>query len=242
MLPYETNKPIGVILFDINGDPVEFPGGGGGGDVNVLNFPATYPLPEDQVTALTPPPAITGFATETKQDDVITELQALNAKDFSTQTTLAAILAKIITAPSTEAKQDDVITLLTSLTGVDFASDSKLQDILDKLIVAPATEPKQDTIINLLDDSSDTGTGSSVNDSATNVTLLSANANRRGASFYNDSSATLYLKCGSTASLTSFTIPVEPRGYYELPFKYAGIIDGIWSSAAGGAVRITEFT
>lgn len=41
----------------------------------------------------------TGAATEAKQD-------ALIAKDFATQTTLAAILAKIIAAPATEAKQD----------------------------------------------------------------------------------------------------------------------------------------
>lgn len=36
-------------------------------------------------------------------------------KDFATQTTLAAVLAKIIAAPATEAKQDSIITLLQGL-------------------------------------------------------------------------------------------------------------------------------
>lgn len=41
-------------------------------------------------------------ATEAKQDELI-------AKDFATQTTLAAVLEKIIAAPATEAKQDTAI-------------------------------------------------------------------------------------------------------------------------------------
>ena len=49
-----------------------------------------------------------GAATEAKQDTLI-------AKDFATQTTLAAILAKIITAPATEAKQDSIIGYIDSL-------------------------------------------------------------------------------------------------------------------------------
>jgi hypothetical protein len=281
MLPYESNLPIRVIVFDVNGDPVTFGGGGGGGDVNVLNFPESYPLPDDQVLALTPPAAITGFSTEAKQDDTITELQSLVAKDFATQTTLAAVLAKLIATPSTEAKQDDLITELQSLNGEDFATQTTLaailakiiadpsteakQDdvitelqsidgndfatqatlaaILTKLIAAPATEAKQDDIIAALGGDSDTGTTSTVNDTAVSTTLLAANSNRKGATFYNDSTATLYLKCGATASTTSFMLPVEPRGYLELPFKYTGIVDGIWTSdTATGAARITEFT
>jgi len=45
---------------------------------------------------------ISGVSTEAKQDTLI-------AKDFATQTTLAAVLAKIVVAPATEAKQDDSI-------------------------------------------------------------------------------------------------------------------------------------
>jgi hypothetical protein len=88
---------------------------------------------------------------------------------------------------------------------------------------------------------SSTGTVTSVAGSASNVTLLAANANRLGASIYNDSTADLYVKCGATASTTSFTIKLSQDDYWEVPNNYTGIIDGIWSSATGSA-RITEYT
>jgi hypothetical protein len=69
------------IFFDSNGDPVE--------------VSAANPLPVDASVSFD----TTGLATEAKQDTLI-------AKDFATQTTLAAVLAKIIAAPATEAKQD----------------------------------------------------------------------------------------------------------------------------------------
>lgn len=81
----------------------------------------------------------------------------------------------------------------------------------------------------------------SVADNAASVTLLAANVNRRGASIYNDSGAVLYLKCGAAASLTSFTVRLVPNAYFEMPFGYIGVIDGIWASSVGGSARITEF-
>lgn len=81
----------------------------------------------------------------------------------------------------------------------------------------------------------------SVAASATNVTLLAANANRLGATVYNDSSVNLFLKLGATASTTSFTVKLAAAGYYEVPFNYTGIIDGLWDSATGSA-RLTELT
>lgn len=89
---------------------------------------------------------------------------------------------------------------------------------------------------------STTGTQTSVGDSASSVTILASNANRLGATIYNDSSAALYLKCGATASTTSFAVKLFQDDFWELPFAYTGIIDGIWASDAGGNARITEFT
>jgi len=88
----------------------------------------------------------------------------------------------------------------------------------------------------------DTGTLANVSASASNQTLLAANAARKGAMIYNDSSATLYVKFGTTASATSYTVLMPANSYYELPYPvYTGIIDGIWSSATGSA-RVTELT
>lgn len=91
-----------------------------------------------------------------------------------------------------------------------------------------------------------TPTLSNVASSASSVTLLAANAARKGATIVNDSSAILFVKFGSTASATSFTVEMAARSatassYYEVPFGYSGIITGIWASATGSA-RMTEIT
>lgn len=88
---------------------------------------------------------------------------------------------------------------------------------------------------------SSSATSTSVSGTITSTTILAANPNRLGASLYNDSSGNLYLKFGATASLSSFGIRIDPFGYYEVPFSYTGIMDGIWSSGVGAA-RVTEFT
>lgn len=87
-----------------------------------------------------------------------------------------------------------------------------------------------------------TATLTNVASSATTVSLLGSQATRKGASFFNDSTANLFLKLGATASLTSFTVKIFPGELYELPVpSFTGAIDGIWD-AANGAVRITELT
>lgn len=86
-----------------------------------------------------------------------------------------------------------------------------------------------------------TATLSNVSSSASNVTLLAANTARLGATIWNDSTAILYVKFGATASATSCTVKMVADSYYEVPFGYYGIIDGIWASA-NGAARITEIT
>jgi hypothetical protein len=79
-------------------------------------------------------------------------------------------------------------------------------------------------------------------DSATDVQILAANTNRRGATIYNDSSATLYLGIGTGAvTLTDYTVRVPQNSYYEVPAYYSGQIRGIWASDPNdGAARVTE--
>lgn len=91
-----------------------------------------------------------------------------------------------------------------------------------------------------------TATLSNVAGSATSVTLLAANSGRIGATITNDSSAVLYVKFGTTASTTSYTVVLAgaaaaPFSYYEVPAGYTGRMDGIWASATGNA-RVTEIT
>ena len=78
--------------------------------------------------------------------DLATFLTNFNAEDFASQTTLAAILAKIIAAPSTEAKQDTIKAVLdtlgteatlsalnTAFGNEDFSSEVTLASVLTKL-------------------------------------------------------------------------------------------------------------
>lgn len=84
-------------------------------------------------------------------------------------------------------------------------------------------------------------TVTSVASSASSVNLLASNANRRKAMFFNDSTQIAYIKFGTTASTTSYTVKVLAGGYYEVPTPvYTGAIDCIWA-AANGNMRITEY-
>lgn len=77
--------------------------------------------------------------------------------------------------------------------------------------------------------------------STTSATILASNANRLGATIYNEGSATVLMKLGATASATSYTCQVASGGYYEVPFGYTGVIDGITASGTA-TLRVTELT
>lgn len=82
-------------------------------------------------------------------------------------------------------------------------------------------------------------TVTSVAAAVADTSLLAANPNRLGATVVNDSIAICYLKFGSGASNTSYTVRMTAYAYYEVPFGYTGRINAYWASATGNA-RITE--
>lgn len=81
-------------------------------------------------------------------------------------------------------------------------------------------------------------TCTNVASSASSVTLFAGDKRVMGVAVINASTQTLYLKLGATASATSHTKVLAADEYYEVPFGYNGIIDGIWASANGHA-RVT---
>jgi hypothetical protein len=86
-----------------------------------------------------------------------------------------------------------------------------------------------------------TSTRTSVADAAVDTLILAANASRKGATVYNDSTSTLYLALGTTAATTTdFTSKLFQDDYYEVPAGYTGQIRGIWSADSTGSARITE--
>jgi len=113
-----------------------------------------------------------------------------------------------------------------------------------------AKESKQDTVIAELQTISantdglglaDTGASSTVAISATSVTLLALNADRKQAIIRNDTNQDLYITHGATAT-TSSAIRLKKNDVY-LEDKYTGVISGIWSAATGGGnAQIIEDT
>lgn len=83
-----------------------------------------------------------------------------------------------------------------------------------------------------------TATLANVASSASSVTLLASNTSRIRATIFNDSTAILYVKEGTTASTSSFTYKLGSSDTLIIT-DYNGRIDGIWDSATGNA-RVTE--
>lgn len=79
-----------------------------------------------------------------------------------------------------------------------------------------------------------------VPDQGTSTTCLSANSNRAGAEFVNNSTEIAYLKKGTTASSTSFTVRLMPQDYYYQEDAYSGKYDCIWANNASGGMQVTE--
>lgn len=123
------------------------------------------------------------------------------------------------------------------MAGEGFAETIRVLNlILTELLQKTEPADQQHTI----EATASSATLSNIASSATNVTLFAANANRRMAAIFNDSTAILYAKFGATATASSYTIKMAAGAYYEFPFPmYVGIVDGIWASA-NGAARCTE--
>lgn len=87
-------------------------------------------------------------------------------------------------------------------------------------------------------------THSTVGDAATSTTILAANAQRKGASIINTSTAILYLDMsgGTATATTRHHVQLTQGAYFEVPFGYTGLITGIWASDAGGSANVAEYT
>ena len=68
------------------------------------------------------------------------------------------------------------------------------------------------------------------------VILADVRGDRRVCSVYNRSVNPLFLKLGSGAKTTDFTVMLVASGYYEVPNPvYRGVITGVWGTADGDA-------
>jgi hypothetical protein len=88
-----------------------------------------------------------------------------------------------------------------------------------------------------------TATLANVASSGSSTTIFAANAQAKGRTIWNDSTAVLYLAFdGSVASTSNYTVQLAAGAYYEFPQPLAGgKITGIWASANGNA-RTTQWS
>lgn len=134
------------------------------------------------------------------------------------------------TGASTSANQTTMINSLSSI-------DSKNPALVGGKVPVDASG----TTVTVQDAGVSGSSVAAVASSASSITILASNASRKGATVTNDSTQVLYLKFGATASSASYTVKLTAGSYYEVPFQYTGVIDGIWASANGNAL-VTELT
>ena len=81
---------------------------------------------------------------------------------------------------------------------------------------------------------------SNVANSVTSVSVLAANASRKGLIIHNDSTTTVYIAYAATASATAYTSRLTSNSEFFMPLPiYQGAISAI-SVAATGSLRVTE--
>jgi hypothetical protein len=82
---------------------------------------------------------------------------------------------------------------------------------------------------------------SAVASGTSSAQALAANTSRKGVLAYNTDANGVYLKYGTTASSSSFTVLIPSSGYWEMPDPiYTGRIDVIWIGDGSGSLYLTE--
>ena len=81
------------------------------------------------------------------------------------------------------------------------------------------------------------GVYASVNE---NKLLMGANGTARGRMVFNHAASSLYLKYGSTATESDYTLEIPSKSYFEFPSPvYTGRVDGRWVTTSGWA-QVTQ--
>jgi hypothetical protein len=182
----------------------------------------------------------TGLATEAKQTTGNASLASIDGKltnplpvSGSVDVTGSSVAASILTIGQQTMANSVPVTLASNQGALTVATHAVTGTFFQ------ATQPVSGSLGHL---SSSAAALSNVSASASSVQLLASTAGRRMVTIHNDSTATLFVKFGTTASATSYTVEMVAGAYFEFPHPvFTGRVDGIWESANGSA-RITEMT
>lgn len=101
------------------------------------------------------------------------------------------------------------------------------------------------TVVNLNAPTSATATRSTIAvpaDTVTPAVLAAVNVNRKGLSFWNNSTGAVLVELGAAPTATAYTARIEAGGYFELPFGFTGQVQGLWTALGGVGVFVREFS
>lgn len=191
--------------------------------------------PADTLTAVTTVGTITNVV---HVDDNASSLTVDNGGTFATQVTSIA-------AGNNNIGDVDVVTLPIAFnTGTRSATTQRVTIATDDSVPVTGTFWQTTQPISIAatvatkETQPSAATLTNVTMTASSVALAASNASRRSLMIYNDTGVTVYVKLGTTASSTSFTIKMVDQSYYELPNPvYTGVIEAL---GASGSVRVTE--
>lgn len=194
-----------------------------------------------------------GLATSAKQDTIIGHVDGLETAVASTNTKLDTAntsLGTLDNAISGNEMQVDVVGALPAGTNnigdVDVLSLPALptgSNAIGKLAANSGIDIGDvDVTSTVLPAGAATSSVTSEADSSSSVTLKSSNSSRKQIIIQNTSSAILYVKYGTTATTSDFTVLLNQNDTL-IEDRYTGRIDGIWATDPGnGAAKVTEIT
>lgn len=199
---------------------------------------------------------VTAIANIEVAPDVTVEAPIVNVPEQTTevnvdlQPLLASVqtLKKSIEANKIKIPETDLSGLETAMRAVKKAIDSQVFPVPNYVLPFKDSTGKA---VQALVDSNDyaqfskakgtTSITTQVGDSATVVTLKAANTSRIKLVIVNTSSAVLYVKEGSGATIADWTYKLNNDDTTIID-DYSGIVTGIWASDAGGGANVTETT
>ena len=250
------------LVTPVNLDGTVIAGGGGTGTIVLAVFRAIaggagYSIGDIIILRQTPPNAAEYFNATTST--IIATPNPADLGSVSSASNVSVTSSVLPTGASTSAKQDIGNTSLSSIdgklpSGLTISSTRLLTDgsgVTQPISAASlplptgaATSANQSTansslssIDGKLSAKATSAPTTSVASSATSVTLLNSNSNRKFASFRNDSTSVAYIELGSTAT-TSSVYKLAADGFMSID-NYTGAISCIWASVNGN-MRISE--
>lgn len=181
-----------------------------------------------QLTTLTPPAAITGFATAANQATDLTQVGGVTEAAPASDTASSGLNGRL---QRIAQRLTSLIALLPASLGIKTAAASLSVVAASDGIFATTAGPGPAT-----------STRTTVASAATSNTILAANAARKGALILNTDANALRLRLAAgTADATD--IPLLYGDTFLLgPGEYTGVITGVWDADGSGQATVYEFT